>query len=84
LEDLGEQELPEVWEENTLAINVLYALETQWMHGFSGPTGLNYSSLPVIFDYMGVPEDVRSETFTKLQIAERVALTTMRKHQTTT
>ncbi|HBB9211356.1 TPA: DUF1799 domain-containing protein [Escherichia coli] len=54
---------------------VVNSLGTQWNMGFSGATGLNYSSVALVCDIMGVKLD--SELFNEIMLFERKALEVM-------
>lgn len=58
----------EVWEENWETLNLFFQLQTQWRVGFSGATGLDYSSIPFLFDLYGVQN--RVEVFEGIQACE--------------
>lgn len=76
-----EEEVGDViaWPENVDAYVVFRAMDTQWNHGFRGPTGLKYEVLPEVWRRTKVPADRRDDVFVSLQILESVALQEMRK-----
>lgn len=53
---------------------VFLSLGTQWRYSMSGPTGIEYSSIPMVMDAMEVPEVDRPDMFIRLMILEREAL----------
>lgn len=59
---------------------------TQWLHGFGGPTGLNYPSLYPLMDRMNLEPDEWDALLEDIQAMEDEALATMaeqREQQTT-
>lgn len=53
-------------------------MRSQWRTGFSGPTGLEYASLPVVMRMTGVSRARWPEVFEGIQIMEEAALGQMR------
>lgn len=76
IEKLAEESKPkdfEIWPENWKAVEVFMRLHTQWKYGaMGGVIGLDYSSLPFIFEMLEV--DNKKETFQSIQIMENAAL----------
>jgi len=62
----------EVWPENVLPIQIFMRLQTQWRHGFSGPTGLDYTGVRAGLAMMGV--EATAGLFEDLQTMERATL----------
>lgn len=54
---------------------------TQWNVGMNGATGFNYSSLPLLFDLLGVEKDEKKFIFDDLQIMEYAALEQMAENR---
>lgn len=50
---------------------------TQWVQGFSGPTGLNYSSLYPLIDRMNLCGEAWDAVFGDIQTMEDEALSVM-------
>lgn len=67
----------ELWPENKAAFDLFVSLQTQWRHGFSGPTGLDYSPLFRLMDDMCLTGESRKKMFQDIQHCESVALKTM-------
>ena len=68
----------EVWPDNILIVNTFIAMCSQWRHGFSGPTGLDYGALPVVLRLNGVPRPEWPEVFDGIRTMEDAALEKMR------
>ena len=66
-----------VWPDNIPACNVFIAMDTQWRCGYSGPTGLDYSVLPTVFDLIGLPPTERADTFDCVRVMESEAMKIM-------
>lgn len=64
-----------VFPQNREAVVLFEALRTQWRTGFGGPTGLDYSVLPTIFQLHGVKASRRRELFEDLRAMEIEVLT---------
>jgi hypothetical protein len=78
LDDLDDGEV-EIWPENASAANVFIAMWTQWRTGFSGRTGLDYTSLPVVFRMTGLPRKEWSAVFEDVRVMEAAGLTVMQE-----
>jgi hypothetical protein len=63
------------------AVNVFIAASTQWRTGMNGPTGLDYTALPVVMRMIGIAPADRADTFEGVRILEDAALDTIRKNQ---
>lgn len=63
-----------VWPENWRALNLFGDLMTQWNVGMSGPVGLRYEVLPVVFRLRQVPRSEQSDALDGLQVMESEAL----------
>lgn len=74
-----QEELVEVWPENYLSLQVFEAMGTQWRTGMSGPTGLDYSALPIVMRQMQVPKGERKQLFDDIRVMEGAALKVMRE-----
>lgn len=69
----------DIWPVNLTATNVFVAMTTQWQHGFGGPTGLKYESLPVVFRMIGIPRKEWTDTFECLRLMEAEAMRVMQE-----
>lgn len=69
-----------LWASNWPAMS-LYTqyMQTQWRHGFSGPTGLDYNVLLHELDRRNLPRDEYDDLFGSLRVIERAALDEMHK-----
>lgn len=56
--------------QNREAVVLFEAMRTQWRTGFGGPTGLDYSVLPTLFQLHGVKRSKRRELFEDLRAME--------------
>jgi len=54
---------------------------TQWRFGAAGPTGLDYTALPIVMDMRQVKKTAWSEIFDDVRIMERAALKAMRERR---
>lgn len=63
-----------VWPENWEAMVVFSRLSTQWRTGFSGPTGLDYTAVPVVMRLCGIGPAQRNEVFEVVRQMETEAL----------
>lgn len=64
----------EVWPENWDAFNLFCDLGTQWIHGFAGPTGMNYLVVSSEIDRLGLFGDDREDMMECIRVLERAAL----------
>lgn len=69
----------EVWPDNLSAVNAFVSMATQWRTGFAGATGLDYSALPAVFDFIGIQRPERAAVFADIRIMEDAALEVMRE-----
>jgi hypothetical protein len=67
----------EIWPDNVRPFEVFQALQTQWRVGMGGPTGLDYSAIPVTLRLRGVPRAAWPQLFGDLRIMESAALSAM-------
>jgi len=67
----------ELWAVNIESFTVFNSMSTQWRNGMDGPTGLDYSVLPVVMDLVGVDAGDRNKVFADVRLMEREALGTM-------
>jgi hypothetical protein len=75
-----EDEPPEeihVDEEMDQALDVYFAMSTQWRSGMNGATGLDYSSLPFLMELYKI--DDRELVFNDLRVLEAAALKMMHR-----
>lgn len=63
-----------LWPQNVPAWNLFMACSTQWRHGFSGPTGLDYPCVEVVLRREGVRPSEQSRMWRLLCAMERGAL----------
>lgn len=75
-DDIAQVEM-EVWSENWLPFLIFKDLVRQWRVGMGGPTGLDYSALPFVFDLHEVKKKKRREVFAALRVMEDEALSVM-------
>ena len=52
-------------------------MQTQWIHGMNGPTGMNYASMFALLDRMKLTESESSDIFDDMQTLEIAALNAM-------
>ena len=69
-EDVG------IWPDNVATVNVFTAMSTQWRVSHNGATGLDYASLPVVEDRLGIKAD-----FDGLRAMEEAALAQMAENR---
>lgn len=69
----------EVWQENWDIVGMFFKMQTQWVMGFSGPTGLHYPSLEWLCRLYGVEDPVTM--FEGVQTMEAAALAEMNKEK---
>lgn len=69
------------WPDNAAAISVFAAMRSQWRAGAMGATGLDYNTLPVIFDLTNTPKESQSDVFYDLQCMEDEALRIMQEQR---
>lgn len=68
-----------LWAENWPAMRFFLQIKTQWLHGFSGPTGLNYLVVFHELDRRNLTQDEYDDLFGSLRLIESTALEEMRK-----
>lgn len=66
----------EVWPEVWAAYLTFNALRTQWRIGVNGPTGLDYSVLSDVIDFLGFNQD-KAALFNDIRVMEAKALAMM-------
>lgn len=49
-------------------------MTTQWRTGMAGPTGLDYTALPVVFRLQRTPRNEQQDTFECIRVMEAEAL----------
>lgn len=69
----------ELWRENWPPIQFYRRIEGQWLHGFNGPTALNYLVVFHELDRQNLPPDEYEDLFAALRVIEQTALQEMRK-----
>lgn len=62
----------EIWPCNEKSFELFVAMQTQWRVGMGGPTGLDYSAIPVVSEATGIK--VTKSRFDDLRIMESEAL----------
>ena len=63
-----EDHLFEIWPENKTSLEIFLRLRTQWVIGFNGVIGLNYSSVEMMLRLFDVSD--HRETFLDIQAME--------------
>lgn len=69
-----------VWLIHQPVLNVFNSLATQWRLGIKGPSGIDYSVLPVVMDLHNINQQDRTQLFADLQVMESAALEQMREN----
>jgi hypothetical protein len=59
-------------------VGVFQELGSQWRVAHSGPYGLDYNVLPMLFDLHEIPQSERLETMRSIRVMESAALEEMR------
>lgn len=62
-------------------MNVFVAMATQWRVGPGGVVGMDYGTLPTVFDLLAIPDDERAEVFDGFRKMEDAALSELRKRK---
>jgi hypothetical protein len=75
-----EQEKTKVWPIHQPVLQVFSSLATQWRIAASGPSGIDYSVLPVVMDLHNIHQQDRTQLFADLQVMESAALEQMREN----
>jgi len=76
-EDVTDDSILEIYPENWVPFQIFIDLVRQWRIGMGGPTGLDYSALPFVFDLHEVKKKKRREVFEALRVMEDEALRVM-------
>ena len=63
------------------AVGIFSDMMTQWRFGAAGPTGLDYTALPIVMRMRQVERTARAEIFDDVRIMERAALQAMRERR---
>lgn len=79
LDDVAADQVVDIWPDCAESVNVFIAVMTQWRMGPSGPIGLDYGVLPMIFRLTATPQSSWPQVFADLQVMEVEALNTVRK-----
>nr|WP_137279222.1 DUF1799 domain-containing protein [Pseudomonas rhizoryzae] len=80
-EDIGEDVI-EIWAANEQSFAVFEGMMTQWRTGMGGPTGFDYSVVPLVMDMVGVRgKKRRREVFRDIRVMEKQALKTMAENR---
>ncbi len=69
----------DIWPENHLAFNIFNYLSTQWLYNMNGMTGINYQSIPFIFELFDVKKEDIKSVFEDIREMERYALNEINK-----
>lgn len=80
-EDLDED--VEVWPDNWSAFRLFNAMATQWRTGACGATGLDYTSIRDVAEFIGIKKKQIKEIFPDLQVMEAEALAAMAEDRET-
>lgn len=56
-------------------------MATQWRVGPGGVVGMDYGTLPTVFDLLAIPDDERAEVFDGFRKMEDAALSELRKRK---
>lgn len=68
-----------IWPEHWQSFQIFCSLRTQWITGFNGRTGINYCSIPVVFDLYNIEQQKRLAIFEDIMVMENAALGVMQK-----
>ena len=63
-----------LWPEHAPALDLWFAVQTQWRYSFAGATGLCYAGVQATMEQRRVRSSRRSRLFGELQTMERAAL----------
>jgi hypothetical protein len=63
-----------LWPENVEAYSLFASLRTQWRHGFSGPTGLDYAAVLAHMRAVGIRRRKFGELYAAVRVMEQGAL----------
>lgn len=66
-----------MWPENWPAFQLFVKLQTQWLTGFKGRTGLNYPSLFPLMDRLKLSDSEYENLFDDIRVLELAALEEM-------
>ena len=72
-----------MWPENERAVAVFCELFTQWRHGFSGPTGLDYAVLYLKLDRLKLDPADYTQIESDIRVLEAQALQTLNSQTAT-
>lgn len=70
-----------LWAENWPPMDLFIRFSTQWRHGFSGPTGLDYNVILHELDRLNLPRDEYDDLFGSIRVMEQEALRELRPKQ---
>jgi len=70
-----------VWPDNWKAISNFSCLQTQWRMGMSGPIGLDYNVMPIVFRMTGLAEIEWPEMFQSIRVMESAALAELHRKE---
>lgn len=63
-----------LWPENETTFEFWLSLQSQWVIGSAGPSGLNYSSVEVCMRMRGTKKNAQRALFEAIQAMEQAAL----------
>lgn len=63
-----------LWPEHVAVLGVWFGVQTQWRHGFAGPTGLDYAGVRAAPAFRALARQHREPAFDALCIMERATL----------
>lgn len=69
----------EVWPDNWASVLVFESMGTQWRTGPGGIVGLDYTPLPAVMRWRGVPRKQRAQVFDDVRVMEDAALIFIRQ-----
>lgn len=76
-EDVGFEDVFEVFPDNWEAFNLFYNMNTQWRCGPSGYTGLDYNVVPLMMKTLSIDESSLPEIMSGVMVLESEALVVM-------
>jgi hypothetical protein len=63
-----------LWPENETTFSLWLTIQTQWLIGPTGPTGLNYPGIETCMRMHGFNKKVQQQLFGSIQVMEQAAL----------
>jgi len=71
----------DIWPDTYWAYEAMNAMATQWRMGMNGPTGLDYSAIPMVLRMIGAPRSEWQQLYSDLRVMEAAALGAMNKRE---